>query len=547
MKLLILALDGFDPDLFARWRDRLPHLDRLARQGCWRPAASTVPPMTFPAWSTFLTGVDPGRHGIFDFTERLPGRLGVRFVNASRRSSPTFLRLASAAGWKVGSIGLPTTYPPEPLSGYQISGFDTPLPSKAEARYVHPRALAERLERELGGYYFGDFNESRIGRGWHRRVLGKLLEGMQRKTELVRFLQQEYPVDLLLLHVGETDTAGHHFWAFHDPDSPRHVAATDSELRDALFTVYRAADALAGEIFAQTQPETVLVISDHGMGGTSDRVLYLNRYLAECGLLRFAPHRAWTPWVGRVKIFGMRWLPYRMQQEVFRVAGGRLASGLESRQRFGGLDWAGTVAYSEELNYFPALWLNRRDREPFGTVAADRVEAATEQVIQALLAWKDPQDGSPVVRRVRRREEVYRGPETGSAPDLILELNRPQGYSYALGRSTSAEGRRSVRRLEPREYLGFKGGTMNGSHRPYGTFILHSGRPHPPLPDDVSLVDMAPLVLNFLGMEIPAWMRPDGGEISAAAPGIAPSAATELSRREEAALRRRLTDMGYLG
>src|SRR5208337_4823443 len=95
-----------DPWIAAR---RVPHLGRLRRQGLWGPLASTVPPTTFPSWSTFMTGVNPGKHGIFDFTRRQLGSYGVQFVNASFRKAPTIWKLLSDAGRRVGVLGVPGT------------------------------------------------------------------------------------------------------------------------------------------------------------------------------------------------------------------------------------------------------------------------------------------------------------------------------------------------------------------------------------------------------------------------------------------------------
>jgi predicted AlkP superfamily phosphohydrolase/phosphomutase len=547
MKLLILALDGFDPHLFSLWRDHLPHLSRLAQNGAWGPAISVTPPMTFPAWSSFLTGANPGQHGIFDFTERQPNRLAVRFLNATRRRLPTFLRLASEAGYKVGSVGLPTTYPPERLSGYQISGFDTPVPSKADHSYVHPPELADKIDRELGGYYFGDFNESRIGIKWHGQTLEKLLNGMRSKVELARFLQREIPVDLMLLHVGETDTVGHHFWAFHDRHSPRFIQPSESRLSTAVLNVYQAADDLVGQMLEIAQPEATMIISDHGMGGTSDRVLYLNRYLESCGLLRFDPSAVGSPWIGKLKTWGLRWTPYRLQQQVFKLAGGKLASRIESLQRFSGINWSLTSAYSEELNYFPALWLNRVGREPAGIVQPENAASTANQVMAALMDWRDPLTSEPVVRNIHRREEIYQGSEVPFAPDLILELNQPDGYNYALGRSLSRDGYSPWRRLRSDEYLGCKGASMNGSHRKEGIFIM-AGQNQPIfLPQDLYLSEVAPLVLQILGLEVPDWMKKPGIPVYRKL-----KSSDNLMQQfqydpaQEERLRRRLTGLGYL-
>lgn len=548
IKILILALDGFDPDLFKKWKGDLPTLSRLADEGFFTPILSTIPPMTFPAWSTFLTGVNPGKHGIFDFTERLPERLTVRFINSSKRKIPTFLRIASDCGFKVGSVGLPTTYPPEPLSGFQIAGFDNPLPSKANATFIHPPELAAEIEKELGGYYFGNFNESRINRNWHKRILNKLLAGISNKENLLRLLLNKYEdLDILVFHVGETDTIGHHFWALSDDQSPR---AVKSPLNDAIYQVYKAADQFVALALQETEPEHLIIVSDHGMGGTSDRMLYLNRYLEECGFLRFSSHKGSGDWFGRWKNAGMKWLPYHWQQQLFHLAGGSITSTIESHQRFGGIDWDHTIAYSEELNYFPSICLNVQGRERFGVVAEDEIEGRISEIENVLREWKDPKDGSPIVNRLLRREEIYLGPETENAPDIFLLLNQPNGYSYALGKSRAPNGRNPWRKLKPEEYIGRKGGTMNGSHRLKGTFILLS-KDHKSIPPlNISLQDIAPTVLNILGINIPNYM--DGKslidkETLINSPIFPRSEKCQYSPKEETVLQNKLSQLGYLG
>ncbi len=549
LKLLILALDGLDPDLLTRWWGQLPNIASLAECGRFRRLQSTVPPMTFPAWSTFLTGANPGKHGIFDFTERIPGKMGVRFVNATRRRLPTFLKLLSDAGVRVGSVGIPTTYPPEPLSGFLISGFDTPLPSRADRSFMQPPGLADEIKREFGGYRFGDFNESRIGRRWHRRVLEKLLEGIRRKVGLFRYLWDRYPVEVFVLYMGETDTVGHHFWALNDPHSPRFVEADDDAVRDAVRHVYRAADDAVGEVCRACNPETVMIVSDHGMGGTSDRMLYLNRFLEEKGFLRFSASDSGAAFVGKLKTFGMQRLPYRWQQWVFHFADGKIASDLESRQRFGAIDWRRTSVYSEELNYFPSFWLNIEGRDPYGIVSLEDADSLIKRLVRELSSWVDPESGVPVVKKVHRREDLYRGPEIGSAPDIILELNQPDGYSYALGRSTSPSAARSWRKLRKDEYLGFKGGTMNGSHRPFGTLVMKTDGGTLVTPERPALADIAPTVLDLFGFPKPDWM--DGTSLFGGRQAVMrhfPGVVVEkpYSRTEEEHLRKQLTNLGYL-
>src|SRR5579862_1133306 len=105
--LLIIGLDGATWDLLDPWiaQGRLPQLARLRAAGVWGPLASTVPPATLPSWATFMTGVNPGKHGIFDFTRREFGTYDVRFVNATFRKAPTVWRLLSDARSEERHVG----------------------------------------------------------------------------------------------------------------------------------------------------------------------------------------------------------------------------------------------------------------------------------------------------------------------------------------------------------------------------------------------------------------------------------------------------------
>jgi predicted AlkP superfamily phosphohydrolase/phosphomutase len=478
----------------------------------------------------------------------LKNKLGVRFLNATRRRSPTFLRLLSVNGVKVGSVGIPTTYPPENLSGFQISGFDSPLPSKADRSYVNPPELADDLDRDLGGYYFGNFNEGRINKGWHNRVLIKLLDGLARKAQIMSYLIKRYSLDLFLLHIGETDTVGHHFWALCDPQSPRYVDPEDKRLADAIKIVYCEADRLIGEALEIANPESVMVVSDHGMGGTSDRLLYINNYLEANGLLKRSNSKVSSRLAGMLKHIGMRWIPYRWQQAVFHLAKGKIASNLESWQRYGGIDWENTYAFSEELNYFPSIWLNIHGRDPFGQVDPATAEEVIQSIKQALLNWNDPIDDVPIVKHVYRREELYRGSELEFAPDLIIDFHKPNGYSYALARSDSGNTKDSFRVLEPHEYLGFKGGSMNGSHRSYGTMILQTPGESLTAADIPDLCDIAPTVLHLLDLDRPDWM--DGQSLikgqRVREDQFKKETEAEYSQQQEDKLRKRLTELGYL-
>src|SRR4029077_21293371 len=123
--LVVVGLDGATLDLIRPWvaDGTLPHLSRLCDRGAGGRLRSTIPPATFPAWTSLVTGVNPGRHGILDFVERVPGTLRVRFVNGSQRRTPALWTRLSARGRRVAVLTVPATYPPQPGNGVMGSGL----------------------------------------------------------------------------------------------------------------------------------------------------------------------------------------------------------------------------------------------------------------------------------------------------------------------------------------------------------------------------------------------------------------------------------------
>lgn len=548
--LLILGLDGASPELAEPWMGEgvLPNLAALARRGTFGRLASTIPPATFPSWTSFMTGVNPGRHGIFDFSRRDPGTYSVRFVNATYRKAPTVWRMLSDAGRRVAVLGLPGTYPPEPLNGLMLSGFDTPVTTRADRSFACPREFGREVER-LGGFPFADFQEFDVGPGWHEDALARLLAGIEQKVRLAEHVIRRGPWDCLMLLFGESDTVAHHFWAFHDENSPRR-RSEHARLGDPVRTVYAALDAAVGRIAEMAAPDRILVASDHGFGGAGDVAVYLNRWLEREGYLAWEGARA-PGLAARARAAAVRLVPQRMQARCFRLGGGRLAGALESRVRFGGIDWGRTAAFSEELNYFPSVWLNVAGRDPRGCVPAGEYERVRRELRDRLLAWRDPLGGEPVVRRAWCREEIYHGPHVETAPDLVLQLNTPGGYSY-VGLPSGGRGGDPVVRLDGEALCGGKLRGMSGSHRPDGLFVVAGDGVAPGRFDAAQIADLAPTVLALCGLPVPAGLDgrclpcvADGA--GTAAHGTAPVAVeTPYDGAQERALRASLERLGYL-
>ena len=187
----------------------------------------------------------------------------------------------------------------------RVSGFDGPVSTGIDASFCEPKGVYDEIKRRFGGMKFADFQESVIDEAWHDRALDALLREIPRKTAIAKWLMESERYDCFMLLFGESDTVSHHFWMFHDEDSPRHNPDASERLKGAIATVYAALDEALGALIAAAGPEHVCVVSDHGFGGASTYALYLNRFLESKG-----------------------WLTYRHEVEVDGMATG---SGLRGR------------------------------------------------------------------------------------------------------------------------------------------------------------------------------------------------------------------------
>ena len=556
---LLIGLDGAGLDIVrALGPTQLPHLHACMARGAYAALRSVVPPATLPNWTTLLTGVNPGRHGVFDFTVRSGYR--VHFSAGSVRALPTWVSRLDAAGLRCACLFFPGTYPPEQLrNGVYISGWDAPVAFEADASFVWPRALHREIVERFGPSRFDDVNEFEADApGWHRELPAALCRRIERRVELARWLLQRSELDLFAIYFGESDTAAHHLWSLHDPRSPRRPAQVSAEDRAGLSRVYQSLDHAVGALLAAAGGDAVelSVVSDHGSGGASDKVLYLNRALHEAGLLTLRTPRFTRALVGRTKDLALTRLPPRLRERLFRGAGALLPGLLESRARFGAIDMPRTQVFSDELNYFPALHYNQRGREPRGTVDAAGRHALRARVEAALYGLRDPGTGEPVVRRVFAREELFHGPMLARAPDLLLELALCDGYSYNLMPSSAAPpGSGAFRRLQPHEHLGRKGRSLAGSHRDRGLYIAAGPRVRRAGEIDAAIADAAATLLARLGAapdmlseldgRVLGFIPPRASEstILAQPTPVAPQAMTDTQR---ARVEERLRRLGYI-
>lgn len=576
-RVLIIGMDGATFDIIRPLVDagKLPHLKGIIDKSVCSPMASTVPPMTFPAWNTFMTGKNPGKHGIYDFTERKLGTLDIQLVNSRNRRAKTIWKILSDAGLRVGVVGVPVCYPPEPINGVMISGFDAPV-TEADEKVVYPPELCAELNKAIGGYIISADMVPLITKGKIEEAMAAMEPVIERKAATAKYLLQREPWDCFMVMFGETDACVHYFWKYHDPASPHYDPERCRGVRDPILAVYQKVDAMIGEILALVDDDTaVMLVSDHGTGGASDKVIHLNRWLEEQGffsylttshssvqarLTEFAYGKVLPGVKNWVRAIVPRWVLNKL-----RFGNKSLAYKLESSMRFASIDWTRTQAFSEEPPYYPQLWINLKGRDPHGIVEpGEQYEEVRNNIIEKLYEWRNPETGEQVVKRVYRGDELYEGEQAHKAPDLLISWNLTKEYAYLFRSSQASKTKQSIETVKPKELWGSKFMiNRSGCHRDDGIFALKAaGIQNPAWIDGVHISDIAPTLLYLFGLPIPSDM--DGmvpGQVFSAehlnANPIQRAGGTGLggdaadgdegySAEDEEAIKERLQGLGYI-
>ncbi len=489
-KVMVLGLDGATLDLIRPWatEGKLPHLARLMAEGAWGELESTIPPVTAPAWISFMTGQSPASHGIFHFRTFDLTKYSCfdeTLVTSAAIAGKTIFDRASEAGLRVAAVNVPMTYPPYAVNGVMVAGYPTPNVQKA---YTYPPELARGIGvMNVTSEFFRHSNPERI------RSAQYMVENL---TGLCERLLREEVYDLLAVVYTNTDMANHFFRKYMDPSLPAYDPEGAKIYGRALEEQYRLVDQAVGRLLALRGPDTtVVVMSDHGSGPYATQYVHLNAWLREEGWLATRDRRiartgqAMQALLEYVRIRTpflrdalKRYLPNAVKEQISR-----------GRQNAGAIDWLQTSAYRVPMAFYvDGVEINLQGRQREGAVAPQEYDAVRGAIIERLADLRDPRTGERIVRRVLRKEEAYGGKGFLHAPDLVVFFD-PR---YAGGGGILGEVVTPI----PHYFLE----TWSGQHRMEGTLILWG--PHVRRGEPVrgaNIVDLAPTILHLLGLPLP--------------------------------------------
>lgn len=548
-KLFILGLDGATLDLIEPWgaAGRLPNLTRLMAQGVYGELRSTIHPLTPQAWSTMFTGKNAGKHGIYDFFQISDGSYDLEFTNASHIRTRTLWSLLSAYGKRIAVVGVPFTYPPEPVSGVMIAGFEAP---RADHTLTYPPQLFNEIVAATGKYrlHEGIPIGKKLDDYYHHLQLE-----INNRLDVIRYLWARGDWDFFMAVFHATDFVQHFFWHFMDPDHPLYDPAQARKYGDCILRVYQDIDRVVGEVDDLLDDQTNLVIvSDHGAGSLK-KVINLNRWLYDMDLMAIneAGYSPREKMLIKARDLMKRHLP-RATKDWLKQRVPRVRSSFEALRQTTDIKWSETRAFSSGI--FGNIYINTVGRYPEGTVRpGGEYDSLCRRIIRELENLRDPDTGAEIVERVYRREELYSGPLVNKAPDLVIKW---VDYEYY----TSQDFRGGDDLFIPAMVQEGSDFVQSGTHRLNGTFITKG----PLWKQGHHLVgarieDITPTVLYTLGLPVPSdidgQVLVDGllTEYVANVPirtsvedGVVERADVGYSEQDALAVRERLRGLGYL-
>lgn len=555
-RVIVIGLDGATLDLALPWIQAgyLPVLKKMLEQGGGGRLRSVLPVLSPSAWASFATGVNPGRHGIFDFVERAPDSYQLRLITARDLKAPTVWRLLSDAGRRVAVINVPVTYPPEPVNGVMITGLGTP----DRQVFTYPPELSNKLRSQ--GY---QVNKSTFYRpGGEDAFLKEVYEVTQQVADTALNILRQEPWDFFMVVFRDTDEMAHFFWKHMDSSHPAHRPLVDEQYSNALLNYYQYLDQITGQIIdAAGQDVNVLIMSDHGLGPLYKDV-FLNEWLRQKHLLSVNSRGTSSQKTLARLGFTRSNISHSLQrmglisfERSLRSALGNKKNLLPAHNRAvfpDAIDWQHTFWYS--YGYHGQLFLNVQQREPSGIVIRteqyDQLRSRMEQMLSELV---DPEDGKPVVSEVIRQEEAFSGPYAERGADLVVMM-RDLAYITRHGYEFTERNGEVFSRPTTFE---------SGSHRLDGLFFfLGPDFRSCGLVPTRSIMDLAPTILLLLDVRRPNHIEghlldsemterapqdlDEGYDYYAHAPANASSTNATLTTEEEQELVTRLKNLGYL-
>ena len=487
-KVIVIGVDGATLDLMEPWMDQgeLPHFDTIRKQGVYGKLRSTIPHYSAPAWTSIVTGCNPGKHGIYDFFRT--DSFSKKLVNSRYRKAPALWSYLSDQGKRSIVVNVPGTYPPEPIHGVMITGLLTP---SLDSAFTHPSHVKKDLVKgKLGDYELEQVAVDDLPKHLSARYApGRLRDKVNAMTvshaTVTANLMTTYDWDFTMVVFRGLDDVQHLVW----------------DHKELVLSCYKKADEYIGKLMASFPDAFIVVVSDHGFGKPK-KYLYVNNVLYNTGFLKtfvdpdYNIDSVMMRWFDKLSRLFFHLLP---MEKLVRSSLGRklILAGGRSRT----IDFSRTKAVYHSV-CSRGIRINFRDKYDQGTVRREDYEHLRNELITLFQGLRDPETGERVVKKVHRWEDVYGKNAVNDPLDLILDVEQGYGTQELLGSSEKKRPKKAP--LPILTAPGFY--DWMGDHTPYGVVFMYGKGVKENHRITASVTDVVPTVLAVMNLPLPEYL-----------------------------------------
>ena len=503
-RVFILSLDGATFDVLGPLvrQGYMPNLGRVLDSGLSAELESVIPPVTAPAWTSFMTGKNPNKHGIFDFTRFDDIEYKWKLNNSQHIRSKTIWQILSEHGKRIVVLNLPYMYPTYEVNGVIVAGWDAPTTSS----FTYPEQVGREIYELIPDYGLGldlslwNYLPAESDAEFDQFIL-RLVRSFEQSAMLASHFLRKQEWDVFMVHFQQTDWIQHKLWRYieracNDPGdkNPR---------LERVRECYRSFDRQVGRLLEEVSPldPIRIILSDHGFGRNYGTICP-NYILRELGYYHLKPQAD-----GRVKrsFKDSRHSVVRNMYQTLRAAKDAI-QGRKALKKYRSwadmanetiptqktnVDWSRTKAGFVTGSEVGFIYINIKGRGPYGLVEPG---AEYDQVLAHLIAefrtLRNGITGEPLFARVVAGSEIYVGAASDiRLPDLVLVP--AEGYVVGAGLAQpllTSDGEK-------------------GDHRHNGVLLLQG----PGIRTTVTnlhpkLIDLAPTILHSVGVPVPRDM-----------------------------------------
>jgi predicted AlkP superfamily phosphohydrolase/phosphomutase len=530
----------------------MPHIGGFMARSVSAELESIIPPVTAPAWTSFMTGKHPNKHGIFDFAQFSSEHYNWTINNSQNIRSKTLWQILSEKDKRIVVLNLPYTYPTYEVNGVLVAGWDAPF---TEASFSYPPEISADILKTFPDYkdnlWISELQPLRADSQFDTLVR-KLKAGVAQQRQVASDLLDKESWDVFMIHFQQTDWIQHKLWTYIEKacNDPKDHSAKIEETRNC----YRHFDEQVGALLKQIEPikATTILLSDHGFGRLMGN-LNPNFYLKEWGYLSVISEASdrlagVKKHLRNSKSRTVRTLYRSLADAKSRVHASDASQNYRSwadnagdvlGARGSAWDWSKTkaaVVYAYQMGF---VYINLIGRGPRGIVLpGQEYETIMADLTSRFRDLCHPDTGKKLLLDVIRGEDAYPAAASGVlVPDLVLIPADGYGFSFTLN-----DTRPQV--------------SEEGTHRLNGVVVINGDCIKQPSSEfSPQLIDLAPTILHILGISVPSDM--DGKvleEILTSTPPVEyeevdnslTHAAQKYDRAESDIIEQRLKGLGYL-